>query len=78
MITKPTLPAIRGYVEVEVDGVRTYRNIRTGLLIDEEKRLAMMAEVEEPEEVVDETAIEPEVAETEPVIGETDNAEVSS
>lgn len=35
-ITKPTLPSKKGYVEVEVDGVRTYRNIATGVLIDEE------------------------------------------
>lgn len=36
MITKPTLPPKKGYVEVEVDGVRTYRNVETGELIDNE------------------------------------------
>ena len=35
-ITKPMLPPKKGYVEVEVDGVRTYRNVETGILIDEE------------------------------------------
>lgn len=36
MISKPTLPPRRGYIEVEVDGRRTYRNIETGELIDNE------------------------------------------
>ena len=36
MITKPMLPPKKGYVEVEANGVRTYRNIETGLLIDSE------------------------------------------
>lgn len=35
-ITKPMLPPKAGYVEVEVDGVRTYRNVETGVLIDDE------------------------------------------
>lgn len=35
-ITKPTLPPKEGYVEVEVDGVRTYRNAKTGVLIGDE------------------------------------------
>lgn len=35
-ITKPQLPPKRGYVEVEIDGVRTYRNAETGVLIDDE------------------------------------------
>lgn len=37
VITKPMLPPKRGYVEDEVDGVRTYRNAVTGVLIDEEE-----------------------------------------
>lgn len=35
-ITKPMLPPKAGYVEVEVDGVRTYRNVSTGVLIGDE------------------------------------------
>ena len=36
MITNPTLPPKEGYVEVEVGGRRTYRNVKTGILIDYE------------------------------------------
>jgi hypothetical protein len=36
-ITNPTLPPKAGYVEVEVDGVRTYKNVQTGVLIHEEE-----------------------------------------
>ena len=36
MITKPQLPPKAGYVEVEIDGVRTYKNVVTGILIDNE------------------------------------------
>lgn len=36
MITKPTLQPKPGYVEVEVAGRRTYRNVNTGALIDDE------------------------------------------
>lgn len=32
MINRPTLPPKRGYVEVEVDGVRLYRNAVTDVL----------------------------------------------
>ena len=32
MINRPKLPPKRGYVEVEVDGVRLYRNAVTGVL----------------------------------------------
>ena len=39
VITNPELPPKRGYVEVEVDGRRTYRNIETGLLIEEEPEI---------------------------------------
>lgn len=35
-ITRPTLPPKAGYVEVEVDGIRTYRNAKTGVLIGDE------------------------------------------
>ena len=35
-ITNPMLPPKKGYVEVEVDGKRTYRNAETGVLIDDE------------------------------------------
>ena len=35
-ITKPVLPPKWGYVEVEVDGNRTYKNVLTGGLIDDE------------------------------------------
>lgn len=34
-ITKPMLPPLKGYVEVEVDGERKYRNIETGRLLDD-------------------------------------------
>ena len=36
MITKPQLPPKAGYVEVEIDGIRTYKNARTGVLIGDE------------------------------------------
>lgn len=36
MIITPELPPRSGYVEVEVDGLRTYKNIQTGLLIEDE------------------------------------------
>ena len=36
-ITKPTLRPKCGYVEVENNGVRTYKNISTGELIENEK-----------------------------------------
>lgn len=36
VITKPQLPPKKGYVEVEVDGRRTYRNAETGVLIEDE------------------------------------------
>ena len=35
-ITKPMLPPKKGYVEVEVNGVRTYKNVETSILIDDE------------------------------------------
>lgn len=38
-IVKPELPPLPGYVEVEIDGTRTYRNIETGLLIEDEALL---------------------------------------
>lgn len=36
MLTEPMLPPKKGYVEVVVDGVHTYRNVKTGELIDDE------------------------------------------
>ena len=36
MITKPELPPRAGYVEVVVDGVRRYRNVATGVLLEDE------------------------------------------
>lgn len=36
MIITPTLPPKSGYVEVEVNGRRTYKNVATGVLIDDE------------------------------------------
>ena len=35
-ISKPMLPPKRGYIEVEIDGRRTYRNVETGILIEKE------------------------------------------
>ena len=36
MINRPKLPPKPGYVEVEVTGRRTYRNVNTGVMIDDE------------------------------------------
>ncbi|MBD5098283.1 MAG: hypothetical protein HDT35_01820 [Clostridiales bacterium] len=36
MITRPELPPKAGYVEVEVGGVRRYRNAVTGVLLEDE------------------------------------------
>lgn len=33
MIQKPQLPPVQGYVEVDVDGIRMYREISTGKLV---------------------------------------------
>lgn len=33
MITVPKLPPKRGYVEIEVNGIRTYRNTATGSIV---------------------------------------------
>lgn len=35
-IMTPTLPPKAGYVEVEVDGVRKYKNVATGYILGEE------------------------------------------
>lgn len=51
MITRPTLPPKRGYVEVEVNGKRTYRNVETGVLIEDEVSTAS------PETPVDEPSV---------------------
>ena len=34
MITKPMLKPMRGYVEVEVNGRRVYRNVKTGEIVE--------------------------------------------
>lgn len=34
MITKPKLKPMRGYVEVEHNGKRMYRNIKTGEIVE--------------------------------------------
>lgn len=39
-ISKPTLPPRRGYVEVELDGERRYRNAATGALLEDETEAA--------------------------------------
>ena len=36
MITRPELPPKAGYVEVEVGGVRRYRSVTTGMLLEDE------------------------------------------
>lgn len=33
MITKPTLKPMRGFVEVEVNGRRMYKNVKTGAIV---------------------------------------------
>ena len=33
MITKPMLKPMRGYVEVEVNGRRMYKNVKTGEIV---------------------------------------------
>lgn len=37
LISKPLLPPIYGYVEVEIDGVRMYKNVETGEVITPDK-----------------------------------------
>lgn len=39
VITNHELPPKKGYVEVEVDGRRTYQNAETGLLIEQESEI---------------------------------------
>ena len=39
MITKPMLKPMRGYVEVEVNGRRVYRNVKTGEIVEPEYAL---------------------------------------
>lgn len=39
MIQDPKLPPKTGYVEVEVNGKRTYRNAETGVLIEDEVQI---------------------------------------
>lgn len=62
IITRPTLPPKAGYVEVEVNGARTYKNVETGILIDDEV----------PTPTVDER-----VAELEAQLAESDEAAIA-
>lgn len=39
MITSPKLPPRTGYIEVEVDGARHYRNVTTGVLLEDEQAI---------------------------------------
>lgn len=39
MIIKPTLPPKAGYVEVETGSGRTYQNVKTGELIENEVKV---------------------------------------
>ena len=55
-ISKPVLPPKKGYVEVEVDGKRAYRNVETGVLIDDE--IQMPTEMEQLRADVDYIAME--------------------
>ena len=67
MITKPQLPPKAGYVEVEVDGIRTYKNARTGVLIGDEPpfdditltqlAIAELAEAQEATQTANELAL---------------------
>lgn len=43
LIHSPQLPPKAGYVEVEVNGIRTYRNTQTGVLIGDEARSSAIA-----------------------------------
>lgn len=47
IITSPKLPPKKGYVEVEINGQRTYCNINTGLLIENENVILTAAEKRE-------------------------------
>lgn len=38
-IIKPQLPPKSGYIEVEIEGERLYRNIKTNVLLRDEKTL---------------------------------------
>jgi hypothetical protein len=61
-ISKPSLPPKAGYVEVEVDGVRTYRNVSTGVLVGDEVPAPTLeqrvADLEVQLQQADEAAIE--------------------
>lgn len=56
-ITRPTLPPKAGYVEVEVDGKRTYRNVATGVLIEDE----VSSPTTDTEAILIETVIDQEI-----------------
>lgn len=47
-ISRPLLPAKKGYVEVEVCGLRMYKNIETGELMPDGPVVAVPPEREDP------------------------------
>lgn len=47
-ISKPLLPAKKGYVEVEVCGLRMYKNIETGELMPDGPVVAVSSEQSDP------------------------------
>lgn len=46
LINKPILPPKAGYVEVDIDGKRTYQNIKTRLTIEQEQALSYKTDEE--------------------------------
>lgn len=58
-ITECILPKLKGYVEVEIDGVRTYKNVSTGELIGHETpKIDMNEEIEAIETKI---ALQPQI-----------------
>ena len=45
MINKPMLPPKKGYVEVEIDGQRVYKNVETGEIYGQETEKITAEEV---------------------------------
>jgi hypothetical protein len=63
IINKPLLPPKVGYVEVEINGIRKYKNVTTGYILGEEPKNILTTEerisiLEEQIAQADETAIE--------------------
>ncbi len=52
MITKPRLKPLRGYVEVEHDGKRMYRSIKTGEIVDPAEARPMYNETVSENEIL--------------------------